>query len=42
MIQKLTRKEPTDIVLYVDRLETQSKNLSDLPLLRKFEMYLVH
>jgi len=34
MIQKLTKKKPIDIVLYVDRLDIQTKNLNDLPLLR--------
>lgn len=34
MIPKLTKKKPIDIVLYVDRLDIQTKNLNDLPLLR--------
>ncbi|XP_061339727.1 translocase of chloroplast 159, chloroplastic-like [Gastrolobium bilobum] len=34
MVKKLTNKSPPDIVLYVDRLDTQNKDLNDLPLLR--------
>ncbi|XP_024932982.3 translocase of chloroplast 159, chloroplastic [Ziziphus jujuba] len=33
-VKKVTRKCPPDIVLYVDRLDTQSRDLNDLPLLR--------
>lgn len=33
-VKKLTKKSPPDVFLYVDRLDTQSKNLNDLPLLR--------
>lgn len=33
-IKKSLKKFPPDIVLYVDRLDTQSNNLNDLPLLR--------
>ncbi|XP_028759349.1 translocase of chloroplast 159, chloroplastic [Neltuma alba] len=34
MVKKFTKKSPLDIVLYVDRLDTQTRNLNDLPLLR--------
>lgn len=34
MVKKFTKKFPLDIVLYVDRLDTQTRNLNDLPLLR--------
>ncbi|KAL7178173.1 hypothetical protein ACSBR2_031343 [Camellia fascicularis] len=33
-VKKLTKKCPPDIVLYVDRLDTQTRDLNDLPLLR--------
>ncbi|XP_038986708.1 translocase of chloroplast 101, chloroplastic-like [Phoenix dactylifera] len=33
-IKKYTNKCPPDIVLYVDRLDTQTRDLNDLPLLR--------
>lgn len=33
-IKKFTKKCPPDIVLYVDRLDTQTRDLNDLPLLR--------
>ncbi|CAL2281166.1 unnamed protein product [Prunus armeniaca] len=34
LVQKFTKKCPPDIVLYVDRLDTQSRDLNDVPLLR--------
>ncbi|XP_052198322.1 translocase of chloroplast 159, chloroplastic [Diospyros lotus] len=33
-IKKLTKKSPPDIVLYVDRLDSQTRDLNDLPLLK--------
>ncbi|PON78509.1 Chloroplast protein import component [Parasponia andersonii] len=33
-VKRFTKKCPPDIVLYVDRLDTQSRDLNDLPLLR--------
>ncbi|KAF7145964.1 hypothetical protein RHSIM_Rhsim04G0222800 [Rhododendron simsii] len=33
-IRKLTERFPPDVVLYIDRLDTQTKDLDDLPLLR--------
>ncbi|XAR58450.1 Small monomeric GTPase [Bertholletia excelsa] len=33
-IKKVTKKSPPDIVLYVDRLDTQTRDLNDLPLLK--------
>ncbi|KAK6937394.1 AIG1-type guanine nucleotide-binding (G) domain [Dillenia turbinata] len=33
-VKKITKKCPPDIVLYVDRLDTQTRDLNDLPLLR--------
>ncbi|XP_042432699.1 translocase of chloroplast 101, chloroplastic-like [Zingiber officinale] len=33
-IKKFIKRCPPDIVLYVDRLDTQTRNLNDLPLLR--------
>lgn len=33
-IKKYTKKCPPDIVLYVDRLDTQTRDLNDLPLLK--------
>lgn len=33
-VKKLTKKYPLDILLYVDRLDTQTRDLNDLPLLR--------
>ncbi|EHA8587017.1 translocase of chloroplast, chloroplastic [Cocos nucifera] len=33
-IKKYTKKCPPDIVLYVDRMDTQTRDLNDLPLLR--------
>ncbi|KAJ1426217.1 Translocase of chloroplast, membrane anchor domain [Sesbania bispinosa] len=34
MVKKVTKKSPPDIVLYVDRLDLQTRDLNDLPLLR--------
>ncbi|XP_019461628.1 PREDICTED: translocase of chloroplast 159, chloroplastic-like isoform X6 [Lupinus angustifolius] len=34
MIKKVTKKSPPDIVLYVDRLDLQTRDLNDLPLLK--------
>ncbi|XP_047334613.1 translocase of chloroplast 159, chloroplastic-like isoform X2 [Impatiens glandulifera] len=33
-INSLTKKSPPDIILYVDRLDTQTRDLNDLPLLK--------
>ncbi|CAJ1938370.1 unnamed protein product [Sphenostylis stenocarpa] len=33
-VKKLTRKSPPDIVLYVDRLDLQTRDMNDLPMLR--------
>ncbi|XP_061363483.1 translocase of chloroplast 159, chloroplastic-like [Gastrolobium bilobum] len=33
-VKKLTKKSPPDIVLYVDRLDLQTRDLNDLPMLR--------
>ncbi|XP_057421891.1 translocase of chloroplast 159, chloroplastic [Lotus japonicus] len=33
-VKKLTKKSPPDIVLYVDRMDLQTRDLNDLPLLR--------
>ncbi|KAL1832923.1 hypothetical protein ACET3Z_002574 [Daucus carota] len=33
-VKKLTKKNPVDVVLYVDRLDSQTRDLNDLPLLR--------
>ncbi|GLT70511.1 hypothetical protein SLA2020_425860 [Shorea laevis] len=33
-IKKLTKRHPADVVLYVDRLDTQARDLNDCPLLR--------
>ncbi|KAA8549173.1 hypothetical protein F0562_000857 [Nyssa sinensis] len=33
-IKKFTKKNPPDIVLYVDRLDTQTRDLNDLPLFK--------
>ncbi|XP_026414710.1 translocase of chloroplast 159, chloroplastic-like isoform X1 [Papaver somniferum] len=33
-VKKLTKKNPLDILLYVDRLDTQTRDLNDMPLLR--------
>ncbi|XP_047333909.1 translocase of chloroplast 159, chloroplastic-like isoform X2 [Impatiens glandulifera] len=33
-INSLTKKNPPDIILYVDRLDTQTRDLNDLPLLK--------
>ncbi|XP_026426502.1 translocase of chloroplast 159, chloroplastic-like isoform X2 [Papaver somniferum] len=33
-LKKLTKKNPLDILLYVDRLDTQTRDLNDMPLLR--------
>ncbi|KAK7247257.1 hypothetical protein RIF29_42136 [Crotalaria pallida] len=33
-IKKVTKKSPPDIVLYVDRLDLQTRDLNDLPLLK--------
>ncbi|XP_027345719.1 translocase of chloroplast 159, chloroplastic-like [Abrus precatorius] len=34
MVKKLTKKSPPDIVLYVDRLDLQTRDMNDLPMLR--------
>ncbi|CAI0460262.1 unnamed protein product, partial [Linum tenue] len=39
-IKSCTRKCPPDIVLYVDRLDTQIRDLNDLPLLRSITNHL--
>ncbi|XP_057489273.1 translocase of chloroplast 101, chloroplastic-like isoform X1 [Actinidia eriantha] len=39
-IKKLTKKFPLDIVLYVDRLDTQRGDLNDLPLVRSITSFL--
>ncbi|CAI9104919.1 OLC1v1003711C1 [Oldenlandia corymbosa var. corymbosa] len=33
-VKKFTKKNPPDIILYVDRLDAQTRDLNDLPLLR--------
>ncbi|CAA0828198.1 Translocase of chloroplast 159- chloroplastic [Striga hermonthica] len=33
-VKKFTNKTPADVVLYVDRLDSQSRDLNDLPLLK--------
>ncbi|KAL7151239.1 hypothetical protein ABFS83_04G018100 [Erythranthe nasuta] len=33
-LKKFTKKSPPDVVLYVDRLDAQSRDLNDLPLLK--------
>ncbi|KAL7112710.1 hypothetical protein ACP275_04G019300 [Erythranthe tilingii] len=33
-VKKFTKKNPPDVVLYVDRLDAQSRDLNDLPLLK--------
>ncbi|KAL8100960.1 translocase of chloroplast 159, chloroplastic-like [Apium graveolens] len=33
-VKKFTKKNPVDVVLYVDRLDAQTRDLNDLPLLR--------
>ncbi|OVA14854.1 AIG1 [Macleaya cordata] len=33
-VKKFTKKNPPDILLYVDRLDTQTRDLNDMPLLR--------
>ncbi|KAL3827836.1 hypothetical protein ACJIZ3_016638 [Penstemon smallii] len=33
-VQKITKKTPPDVVLYVDRLDAQTRDLNDLPLLK--------
>ncbi|KAK6154196.1 hypothetical protein DH2020_013835 [Rehmannia glutinosa] len=33
-VKKLTKKNPPDVVLYVDRLDAQSRDLNDLPMLK--------
>ncbi|KAL6564202.1 hypothetical protein OROMI_015652 [Orobanche minor] len=33
-VKKFTKKTPPDVVLYVDRLDAQSRDLNDLPLLK--------
>ncbi|MCI20261.1 translocase of chloroplast 159 chloroplastic-like, partial [Trifolium medium] len=33
-VKKLTKKCPPDIVLYVDRLDLQTRDMNDLPMLR--------
>ncbi|KAL3508100.1 hypothetical protein ACH5RR_033482 [Cinchona calisaya] len=39
-IKKFTKKLPPDVVLYVDRIDTQTSDLSDLPLLKLVTSYL--
>ncbi|XP_052189733.1 translocase of chloroplast 159, chloroplastic [Diospyros lotus] len=39
-LRKLMKKFPPDIVLYVDRLDTQTRDLNDLPLLRSITSFL--
>nr|KYP76839.1 hypothetical protein KK1_021100 [Cajanus cajan] len=34
VVKKLTKKTPPDIVLYVDRLDLQTRDMNDLPMLR--------
>ncbi|KAK7318782.1 hypothetical protein RJT34_03489 [Clitoria ternatea] len=34
MVKKLTKKSPPDIVLYVDRLDLQTRDMNDLPMLK--------
>ncbi|KAL2343187.1 hypothetical protein Fmac_004472 [Flemingia macrophylla] len=34
VVKKLTKKSPPDIVLYVDRLDLQTRDMNDLPMLR--------
>ncbi|CAO2824425.1 unnamed protein product [Amaranthus hypochondriacus] len=33
-VKKITKKYPTDLLLYVDRLDSQTRDLNDLPILR--------
>ncbi|PIN06682.1 Small monomeric GTPase [Handroanthus impetiginosus] len=33
-VKKFTKKSPADVILYVDRLDAQTRDLNDLPLLR--------
>ncbi|KAL3644776.1 hypothetical protein CASFOL_009956 [Castilleja foliolosa] len=33
-VKRFTKKNPTDVVLYVDRLDAQSRDLNDMPLLK--------
>ncbi|KAG9132143.1 hypothetical protein Leryth_022620 [Lithospermum erythrorhizon] len=39
-IKKFIRKYPPDVVLYVDRLDSQARDLNDLPLLKSITKYL--
>lgn len=39
-IRKSIKKFPPDVVLYVDRLDTQTRTINDLPLLRSITKYL--
>ncbi|KAK6161157.1 hypothetical protein DH2020_004538 [Rehmannia glutinosa] len=39
-VKKLMKKSPPDVILYVDRLDTQSDNVNDLPLLKLVTSYL--
>lgn len=39
-IRKSIKKFPPDVVLYVDRLDTQTRSVNDLPLLRSVTKYL--
>ncbi|XP_068662124.1 translocase of chloroplast 101, chloroplastic-like [Aristolochia californica] len=39
-IKKFTKKFPPDIVLYVDRLDTQTRDFNDIPLLRSISSVL--
>ncbi|KAF3456219.1 hypothetical protein FNV43_RR00869 [Rhamnella rubrinervis] len=39
-IHKSIKKFPPDVVLYVDRLDTQTRSINDLPLLRSITKYL--
>lgn len=39
-IKRFTKKLPPDVVLYVDRIDTQTRDLGDLPLLKLVTSYL--
>ncbi|KAG8369964.1 hypothetical protein BUALT_Bualt14G0067900 [Buddleja alternifolia] len=39
-IKKVMKKSPPDIILYVDRLDTETSNLNDLPVLKMITSYL--
>ncbi|KAK3041493.1 hypothetical protein RJ639_000470 [Escallonia herrerae] len=39
-VKKFTKKTPPDIVLYVDRLDAQTRDLNDLPMLKTVTSYL--